>query len=686
MGWIINCFKCAGKPDGTTTKKKLFGGTSATSGRSNSAAVAHAASPEDLHNIWKLHPDSIPSSAGEQTEKEHNDISSLSLQNQIKTKKAARRRLKQDEDRVWPRENDSDGELESLKERLMQDVKAANQHSNEFSRERHVPESPSDVIFEKNVQDTGLKVGNAQHSCLSSSECIGRVIEACSLRSDPAFHLCGTGSLTDRCESNDFDNFGDNNTLKCAELSLFRVESGVCDASIDGIRESLQMTSFKSSRQQQSDALTSGCEVPSFRWTFSSVKENLKSFQDFDASDDLLQEHLDVSSLIEDSALITNWELHSVSSFPETWELDGQIHQERRKLQFKLEPSGFGLQEHLHNRDDVIPLSGRPILVGGKNSESKRGLSFKDNSCFMKGTWSKGTFFQDCRGDNAAGAEASNNDSAMQNQFSSKSLLSKCIENSMLKDLHEGALGEHDHFQHDSNTKAQHLPLPQQSMVILRETANEDDRHPLLDGISEEKISNSDAVGHEKSNIYLDALSSSSGSCALEKEDGEQEKKIEISDCFLYSEVKEVMLIEVEDDDQVPLLDATTDDGDVLNDGGSHESSLEAKSENLCEGNNATANHVVDEATSQKASDHLSNVETLPSVSNHHRPARLVEDRPILGTVAAHWSPITTRKWWDGKGIPNSTKKYQEDQKVNWHAVPFEVRLEQELAKQDIVT
>ncbi|KAH7429080.1 hypothetical protein KP509_09G029400 [Ceratopteris richardii] len=60
------------------------------------------------------------------------------------------------------------------------------------------------------------------------------------------------------------------------------------------------------------------------------------------------------------------------------------------------------------------------------------------------------------------------------------------------------------------------------------------------------------------------------------------------------------------------------------------------------------------------------------------------EDRPILGTVAAHWnhSSSLNKKWWDGKGIPNSTNKYKEDQKVSWHATPFEVRLERALANQ----
>lgn len=75
-----------------------------------------------------------------------------------------------------------------------------------------------------------------------------------------------------------------------------------------------------------------------------------------------------------------------------------------------------------------------------------------------------------------------------------------------------------------------------------------------------------------------------------------------------------------------------------------------------------------------------------PSTTTHSQgsPSSINEDRPILGTVAAHWnhSSISSQKWWDGKGIPNSTNKYKEDQKVSWHATPFEVRLERALAKQ----
>ncbi|KAI3457682.1 hypothetical protein Pfo_014345 [Paulownia fortunei] len=65
-------------------------------------------------------------------------------------------------------------------------------------------------------------------------------------------------------------------------------------------------------------------------------------------------------------------------------------------------------------------------------------------------------------------------------------------------------------------------------------------------------------------------------------------------------------------------------------------------------------------------------------------------DRPILGMVAAHWNDDETShispKWWDGNGIPNSTNKYKEDQKVSWHATPFEERLEKALSEETFIS
>ncbi|CAL4919363.1 unnamed protein product [Urochloa decumbens] len=66
------------------------------------------------------------------------------------------------------------------------------------------------------------------------------------------------------------------------------------------------------------------------------------------------------------------------------------------------------------------------------------------------------------------------------------------------------------------------------------------------------------------------------------------------------------------------------------------------------------------------------------------------EDRPIIGMVAAHWKDTepanSTPKWFDGNGIPNSTNKYKEDQKVSWHATPFEERLEKALSEEKLLS
>lgn len=70
--------------------------------------------------------------------------------------------------------------------------------------------------------------------------------------------------------------------------------------------------------------------------------------------------------------------------------------------------------------------------------------------------------------------------------------------------------------------------------------------------------------------------------------------------------------------------------------------------------------------------------------------ARNPGDRPIIGMVAAHWieeeTPQIGPKWWDGNGIPNSTNKYKEDQKVSWHATPFEERLEKALSEETFIS
>ncbi|KAE8681752.1 dentin sialophosphoprotein-like isoform X2 [Hibiscus syriacus] len=65
-------------------------------------------------------------------------------------------------------------------------------------------------------------------------------------------------------------------------------------------------------------------------------------------------------------------------------------------------------------------------------------------------------------------------------------------------------------------------------------------------------------------------------------------------------------------------------------------------------------------------------------------PSRSPEEMPIIGTVGSYWNHESTTikdSAASFKGIPNSTSKYREDKKVNWHSTPFEKRLERALNK-----
>ncbi|KAG1331885.1 protein JASON [Cocos nucifera] len=60
--------------------------------------------------------------------------------------------------------------------------------------------------------------------------------------------------------------------------------------------------------------------------------------------------------------------------------------------------------------------------------------------------------------------------------------------------------------------------------------------------------------------------------------------------------------------------------------------------------------------------------------------------RPIIGIVAYHWNvDELSRNSWDVNGIPNTTTKYKENQKVSWHATPFEDRLEKALSDEKLL-
>ncbi|XP_073000756.1 uncharacterized protein [Typha latifolia] len=68
-------------------------------------------------------------------------------------------------------------------------------------------------------------------------------------------------------------------------------------------------------------------------------------------------------------------------------------------------------------------------------------------------------------------------------------------------------------------------------------------------------------------------------------------------------------------------------------------------------------------------------------------PSRSPDEIPIVGTVGSYWncrsqrneSSYSSRSGSETKGIPNTTSKYSEDKRVNWHSTPFEVRLERAL-------
>ncbi|GKB87810.1 glutamate--glyoxylate aminotransferase 2, partial [Tanacetum coccineum] len=64
-------------------------------------------------------------------------------------------------------------------------------------------------------------------------------------------------------------------------------------------------------------------------------------------------------------------------------------------------------------------------------------------------------------------------------------------------------------------------------------------------------------------------------------------------------------------------------------------------------------------------------------------------DIDLVRMTNTHWNAdaivASPPKWWDGNGIPNSTNKYKEDQKVSWHATPFEERLEKALSEDKLI-
>ncbi|XP_068666223.1 protein JASON-like [Aristolochia californica] len=66
------------------------------------------------------------------------------------------------------------------------------------------------------------------------------------------------------------------------------------------------------------------------------------------------------------------------------------------------------------------------------------------------------------------------------------------------------------------------------------------------------------------------------------------------------------------------------------------------------------------------------------SSSPRRSPSRSPDEIPILGTVGSYWNH--QNKTMDLKGLPNTSSKYSEDKRVNWHSTPFEVRFERALS------
>ncbi|MQM15477.1 hypothetical protein Taro_048419 [Colocasia esculenta] len=82
---------------------------------------------------------------------------------------------------------------------------------------------------------------------------------------------------------------------------------------------------------------------------------------------------------------------------------------------------------------------------------------------------------------------------------------------------------------------------------------------------------------------------------------------------------------------------------------------------------------------------------SVSSSSPRRSPSRSPDEIPILGTVGSYWSCTkgdtdsgsSLRSMSGTKGIPNTTSKYREDKRVNWHSTPFQVRLERALSRED---
>ncbi|KAI4331549.1 hypothetical protein MLD38_029731 [Melastoma candidum] len=74
-----------------------------------------------------------------------------------------------------------------------------------------------------------------------------------------------------------------------------------------------------------------------------------------------------------------------------------------------------------------------------------------------------------------------------------------------------------------------------------------------------------------------------------------------------------------------------------------------------------------------------------PKSSPRKSPSRSPDEMPLIGTVGTYWCDKKLERDSQSassfKGIPNTTSKYREDVKVEWHSTPFETRLERALSE-----
>lgn len=767
------------------------------------AAVAHATSPEDLHKVRKSSTESSAAVNSGYDKREPFESCSPSLRSQTQSKKSeVGKRSPNNANKTdnygddWSHVHELDEELDSLRRKLMQEADSAKKLSDEVKYRRACRESPPNalnVTFDKSDKGSTGQVDSGQHSWLLSSVLTkiqpgGLLIEACSTPSSPFQCLPKLENRAIRASrSGDFqDSPGDGNALKCSELNLFRVESGVYDELINGINESIRPTQW--AEDCNSRAAPIGHRVQSPPWTFSEAKldiANYKNCQFFEPSEDLLHEHLDVSSLIEDSELITNWEksfgkLYTeerlsrdqslLEDAPQSWQLLGQEEVDEDGLDAKSCSFIQKRQKNSEKRTDgsrfdrgscySMALSEVPAVeesglamgsrVGAALSSSRGMLNeaevrhdiTRDGQTIYAAEGTNMDMELECHTESllsqaefCTGTDESSNDTTSQSCFSPQFKLSKRLWSSKRKSAPERKddilLVAHNLQQNNSDAHEARLlythPARQKWQQII---SSEDDNHPFSDALSHlstecsEKQNDSSGNFSDGAGVQLDHINRSSDTSTLktsvqqgcsqvssvveetvakrndnlnlascvptEEENGAQRKKLRH---LVNSSPERVLkqmrskkpqhasvLVEAE---QASVVDSTFGD-DYVNSSAAGASipykKLDSKFWLSNEG------PFKQKPASSTATSSSLQFQTPPKfIDSHPSPARLADDRPILGTVAAHWSPISTRKWWDGKGIPNSTNKYKEDQKVSWHAIPFEVRLEQALAKQDCI-